>query len=62
MSLLLTSLFLFALQVTLGGERHRQVSYTYFIAFISLLNNMELVKKVYLAASQKDFTREVTKG
>uniref|UniRef100_A0A0L8HTP6 EF-hand domain-containing protein n=1 Tax=Octopus bimaculoides TaxID=37653 RepID=A0A0L8HTP6_OCTBM len=47
--------------VTLGGERHRQVSYTYFIAFISLLNNMELVKKVYLAASQKDFTREVTK-
>lgn len=47
--------------VTLGGERHRQVSYTYFIAFISLLNNMELVKKIYMAASQRDANREVTK-
>ncbi|KAJ8319625.1 hypothetical protein KUTeg_002827 [Tegillarca granosa] len=35
--------------VALGGERHRKISYSYFIAFVSLLNNMELIKKIYLA-------------
>ncbi|XP_021341671.1 calcium-binding mitochondrial carrier protein Aralar1-like isoform X1 [Mizuhopecten yessoensis] len=47
--------------VTVGGEKHRQVSYSYFMAFISLLNNMELVKKIYMSATRRDATKEVTK-
>lgn len=32
------------------------------MAFISLLNNMELVKRIYLNASNENRNREVTKG
>ncbi|XP_078537696.1 electrogenic aspartate/glutamate antiporter SLC25A12, mitochondrial [Lissotriton helveticus] len=44
-----------------GGNISHQVSFSYFNAFNSLLNNMELVRKVYstLAGSRKDV--EVTK-
>lgn len=44
-----------------GGERHRQISYAYFTAFVSLLNNIELVKRIFLAATRRDVHREVTK-
>src|SRR5687768_9446523 len=38
-----------------------KVSYPFFIAFNSLLNNMELMKKVYLQASLSLPSTEVTK-
>ena len=44
------------------GGGHRQISYAYFTAFISLLNNLELVQKLYLACTRRDKTMEVTKG
>uniref|UniRef100_A0A2K6FS68 Solute carrier family 25 member 12 n=1 Tax=Propithecus coquereli TaxID=379532 RepID=A0A2K6FS68_PROCO len=45
-----------------GGSISHQVSFSYFNAFNSLLNNMELVRKIYstLAGTRKDV--EVTKG
>ncbi|XP_052265323.1 electrogenic aspartate/glutamate antiporter SLC25A13, mitochondrial-like isoform X2 [Dreissena polymorpha] len=36
------------------GDFHKKISYAFFNAFISLLNNMELVKKIYLAATTRD--------
>eukprot|EP00073_Rattus_norvegicus_P035307 XP_008760194.1 PREDICTED: calcium-binding mitochondrial carrier protein Aralar1 isoform X1 [Rattus norvegicus] len=44
-----------------GGSTSHQVSFSYFNAFNSLLNNMELVRKIYstLAGTRKDI--EVTK-
>ncbi|XP_050406141.1 electrogenic aspartate/glutamate antiporter SLC25A13, mitochondrial [Patella vulgata] len=47
--------------IALGGEKHRQISYAYFTAFISLLNNLELVKKIYLAATRRDMNKAITK-
>jgi len=41
-----------------GGN---SVSYAYFIAFISLLSNVELIKKVYLNASNGSRTVDVSK-
>ncbi|XP_002054521.3 calcium-binding mitochondrial carrier protein Aralar1 isoform X2 [Drosophila virilis] len=41
-------------------EGHR-VSFPYFIAFTSLLNNMELIKQVYLHATKGSRTEMVTK-
>ena len=38
------------------------VSYPYFVAFISLLNNIELIKKIYLNATNGSRTVEITKG
>ncbi|XP_076068969.1 calcium-binding mitochondrial carrier protein aralar1 isoform X2 [Oratosquilla oratoria] len=38
-----------------------QVSFPFFMAFNSLLTNMELVKRIYLNASQGSRTHEVTK-
>ncbi|KAH8406944.1 hypothetical protein KR222_000894 [Zaprionus bogoriensis] len=42
-------------------EGHR-VSFPYFIAFTSLLNNMELIKQVYLHATKGSRTELVTKN
>ena len=39
----------------------REVSYPYFVAFISLLSNIELVKKIYLNATDGSRTTEITK-
>ncbi|XP_005095774.2 calcium-binding mitochondrial carrier protein Aralar2 [Aplysia californica] len=47
--------------VVLGGEHQRQISYAYFTAFISLLNNIELVKKIYMSATRRDPTKAVHK-
>ncbi|XP_050543004.1 calcium-binding mitochondrial carrier protein Aralar1 [Daktulosphaira vitifoliae] len=44
-----------------GGQGAHRVSFPYFMAFVSLLNNMELVKRIYLNASNESRTREVTK-
>ncbi|SPP80093.1 calcium-binding mitochondrial carrier protein Aralar1 isoform X2 [Drosophila guanche] len=41
-------------------EGHK-VSFPYFIAFTSLLNNMELIKQVYLQATQGNRSEPVTK-
>ena len=38
------------------------ISYPYFVAFISLLSNIELIKKIYLNATNGSRTSEVTKG
>uniref|UniRef100_A0A672T2X1 Solute carrier family 25 member 13 n=1 Tax=Sinocyclocheilus grahami TaxID=75366 RepID=A0A672T2X1_SINGR len=45
-----------------GGSTSHQVSFSYFNGFNSLLNNMELIRKIYttLAGNRKDV--EVTKG
>lgn len=44
-------------QVTEGHK----VSFPYFMAFTSLLNNMELIKRIYLHATQGNRTEPVTK-
>jgi len=43
-----------------GGTQ--TISYPYFMAFISLLSNIELIKKIYLNATNGSRTSEVTKG
>lgn len=50
-----------ALQVVGGGTTH-MVSFSFFNAFNSLLNNMEIIRKIYstLAGTRKDTL--VTKG
>ena len=37
------------------------ITYPHFVAFISLLNNMELIKKVYLTIADKHENREISK-
>lgn len=44
--------------LTLGT---RKISFPYFMAFNTLLNNMELIKRVYLNATNGHRTQEVTK-
>ena len=44
------------------GENGREVSYPFFVAFISLLSNIELIKKIYLNATEGSRTMEITKG
>jgi len=38
------------------------ITYPYFVAFTYLLNNMELIKKIYLTCSKENPNKEVTKG
>jgi len=45
----------------IGGPGGSSVSYAHFIAFISLLSNMELIKKVYLSASNGSRTADISK-
>jgi len=45
-----------------GGEKAHQVTFPYFTAFISLLNNMELVKQIYKSASRGNTAAEITKA
>ncbi|XP_041371457.1 calcium-binding mitochondrial carrier protein Aralar2-like [Gigantopelta aegis] len=47
--------------VAMGGEKQRQISYAYFSGFISLINNLELVKKIYMAVTRRDETKMITK-
>jgi len=49
-------------QVSGGGKGTKNVSYPYFIAFISLLNNMELLKQIISSATADKDSHEVTKG
>lgn len=46
---------------TSGGQTGRRVSFPYFIAFNSLLNNMELVKRIYLNVTNGHRTQEISK-
>ncbi|CAK9826705.1 Calcium-binding mitochondrial carrier protein Aralar1 [Anthophora retusa] len=43
------------------GQSGRKVSFPYFMAFNSLLNNMELIKRIYLNATNGHRFEEVTK-
>jgi len=45
-----------------GGGKGKQVSYPYFMAFISLLNNMELLKQIHEMATRRSSLAELTKG
>merc|ERR1711881_578347 len=45
----------------IGATHGQQVSYPYFVSFISLLSNIELIKKIYLNATNGSRTLEVTK-
>ncbi|BFZ22432.1 hypothetical protein BsWGS_25470 [Bradybaena similaris] len=47
--------------VIMGEGHQRQISYAYFNAFISLLNNIELVKRIYLGATRRDTTKPLPK-
>ncbi|XP_055859590.1 electrogenic aspartate/glutamate antiporter SLC25A13, mitochondrial-like isoform X2 [Biomphalaria glabrata] len=47
--------------VILGEGHQRQISYAYYTAFISLLNNMELCKRIYLSATRRDETQPLSK-
>ena len=49
-------------QNLIGACQGQQVSYPYFVAFISLLSNIELMKKIYLNATDGSRTQEITKG
>ena len=49
-------------QLVVGEGHHRQISYAYYTAFISLLNNLELVKRIYSAATRRDLTKPLPKG
>ncbi|XP_034248789.1 calcium-binding mitochondrial carrier protein Aralar1 isoform X3 [Thrips palmi] len=44
-----------------GGSGGHRVSFPYFMAFNSLLNNMELIKRIYLNATNGNRNQEVTK-
>uniref|UniRef100_A0A1B6EFM0 EF-hand domain-containing protein n=1 Tax=Clastoptera arizonana TaxID=38151 RepID=A0A1B6EFM0_9HEMI len=44
-----------------GGQGGHKVSFPYFMAFASLLNNMELVKRIYLNATSGHRNQEITK-
>nr|CAD7265612.1 unnamed protein product [Timema shepardi] len=44
-----------------GGHGGRRVSFPFFMAFNSLLNNMELIKRIYLNATNGTRSQEVTK-
>ncbi|XP_020710506.1 calcium-binding mitochondrial carrier protein Aralar1 isoform X4 [Athalia rosae] len=44
-----------------AGQGGRKVSFPYFMAFNSLLNNMELIKRIYLNATNGHRNQEVTK-
>nr|XP_022908290.1 calcium-binding mitochondrial carrier protein Aralar1 isoform X1 [Onthophagus taurus] len=44
-----------------GSQTGRRVSFPYFIAFNSLLNNMELAKRIYLNVTSGHRAQEVTK-
>lgn len=44
-----------------GGQGGKRVSFPYFMAFNSLLNNMELIKRIYLNATNGNRNQEVTK-
>jgi len=48
-------------QNLIGACQGQQVSYPYFVAFISLLSNIELMKKIYLNATDGSRTQEITK-
>lgn len=49
------------LQTASGSQGGRKVNFPYFIAFNSLLNNMELVKRIYLNVTSGHRTQEVSK-
>jgi hypothetical protein len=53
--------FFYLLLLFVEGSSGHKVSYAYFVAFISLLRNMELIKKVYLNATNGSRTAELTK-
>ncbi|XP_074652163.1 electrogenic aspartate/glutamate antiporter SLC25A12, mitochondrial-like isoform X2 [Tubulanus polymorphus] len=44
-----------------GGEKARNVSYSFFVAFITLLNNMELIKKIFKSITKGSTSAELTK-
>lgn len=58
----MTFTFSFVFPQAAGGSTAHMVSFSYFNAFNSLLNNMELIRKIYstLAGTRKDTL--VTKG
>ncbi|XP_059174414.1 electrogenic aspartate/glutamate antiporter SLC25A13, mitochondrial-like isoform X4 [Physella acuta] len=47
--------------VIVGEGHQRQISYAYYTAFISLLNNIELCKRIYMGATRRDETKPLSK-
>lgn len=46
----------------LGENESEWITYPYFKGLISLLNDMELIKKIYLHITDKVKDKEITKG
>jgi len=46
----------------LGEHESEWVSYPYFKGLISLLNDMELMKRIYLSATDRSKEKEITMG
>ncbi|KAH8871467.1 Calcium-binding mitochondrial carrier protein Aralar1 [Schistosoma japonicum] len=49
------------LTVALHGETDGRISFAYYMAFVTLLTNIELIKKVYLSRTHGNTKRELTK-
>lgn len=49
-------------QCSINNQNQTVITYPFFIAFICLLNNMELIKKIYLEASGDHQNREISRG
>lgn len=49
-------------ETSIETHNQTQITYPFFIAFICLLNNMELVKKIYLEASDDQENRDISRG
>ncbi|ESO05354.1 hypothetical protein HELRODRAFT_77826, partial [Helobdella robusta] len=52
------------LQVVSGGTKKlhsKHISYSYFTAFISLLNNMELIKQIYISGAKNNLEAGLTR-
>jgi len=53
---------LFICALKLGDADSELITYPYFKGLISLLNNMELMKKIYLQVTEKNKEKTVAQG
>ncbi|CAL8099331.1 unnamed protein product [Calicophoron daubneyi] len=49
------------LAATVQDDKHGRITFAYFMGFINLLSNMEMVKKIYTSRTHGDRTMELTK-
>lgn len=59
---MIISVYCYYYLAQLGENESEWVSYSYFKGLVSLLNDMELMKKIYLHVSDKGKDKEITQG